>query len=42
MDANEVLRRYAAGVRDFRLEDLKGISLIKANLRGGRSDGGCL
>jgi hypothetical protein len=34
MDANEVLRRYAAGVRDFRLEDLKGISLIKANLRG--------
>jgi uncharacterized protein YjbI with pentapeptide repeats len=34
MDANKVLRRYAAGERDFRLEDLKGISLIKANLRG--------
>jgi hypothetical protein len=24
MDANEVLRQYAAGERDFRLEDLKG------------------
>ena len=34
MDANEVLRRYAAGERDFRELDLRGISLIKANLSG--------
>lgn len=34
MDANEVLRRYAAENRDFRQEDWQGISLIKANLSG--------
>jgi uncharacterized protein YjbI with pentapeptide repeats len=33
MDANEILSRYAAGERNFRQVDLKGISLIKANLR---------
>lgn len=34
MDAKEVLSRYAAGVRDFRQLDLKGISLVRANLSG--------
>lgn len=33
MDANEVLSRYAAGERNFRQADWKGISLTKANLR---------
>lgn len=32
MDANEVLRRYANGERDFRLQDLHGLSFIQANL----------
>jgi uncharacterized protein YjbI with pentapeptide repeats len=34
MDANEVLRRYAAGERNFRQADWRGISLAKANLSG--------
>jgi uncharacterized protein YjbI with pentapeptide repeats len=34
MDANEVLRRYAAGERNFRQADLRGMSLIKVNLTG--------
>ncbi len=34
MDANEVDKRDAAGERSFRLKSLKGISLVKANLRG--------
>ncbi|WP_392534771.1 pentapeptide repeat-containing protein [Nostoc sp. C117] len=34
MDANEVLRRYAAGERNFRQQDWRGISLAKANLSG--------
>lgn len=34
MDANEVLSRYAAGARDFRQADLKGLYLFKANLSG--------
>jgi len=33
MNANEVLKQYAAGKRNFRQADLRGISLIKANLR---------
>ncbi len=33
MDANEVLRRYAAGERNFRQADLRGISLTKACLK---------
>jgi uncharacterized protein YjbI with pentapeptide repeats len=33
MDANEVLKQYAAGKRNFRQADLKEISLSKANLR---------
>jgi uncharacterized protein YjbI with pentapeptide repeats len=33
MDASKVLRRYAVWERNFRLEDLRGISLIKANLK---------
>jgi len=32
MDANEVLRRYSDGKRDFRLQDLKGLSLICVDL----------
>lgn len=32
MDANKVVKRYAAGERNFRNADLIGISLIKANL----------
>jgi uncharacterized protein YjbI with pentapeptide repeats len=34
MDANEVLKRYAAGERNFRQADWRGISLPKANLSG--------
>ncbi len=34
MDANEVLKRYADGERNFRWQDLKGLSLIQANLNG--------
>lgn len=34
MDANEVLKRYAGGGRNFRLEDLKGLSFVRANLNG--------
>jgi uncharacterized protein YjbI with pentapeptide repeats len=33
MDANKVLRKYAAGERNFRPPDSTGVSLIKANLR---------
>lgn len=32
MDANEVVKRYADGKRNFRLTDLKGLNLVKANL----------
>jgi uncharacterized protein YjbI with pentapeptide repeats len=32
MDANDVLKRYAGGQRNFRLQDLKGLSFIQANL----------
>lgn len=32
MDANEVLRRYADGERNFRLQDLQDLSLIRADL----------
>lgn len=34
MDANEVLRRYGNGERDFRLQDLKNLCFIQANLNG--------
>jgi uncharacterized protein YjbI with pentapeptide repeats len=34
MDANEALKRYANGERDFRLQDLKNLSFIQANLNG--------
>lgn len=34
MDAHEVLKRYAKGERNFRLQDLKGLSFIQANLNG--------
>ncbi|WP_245894908.1 pentapeptide repeat-containing protein [Nostoc cycadae] len=34
MDANEVLRRYANGERNFREADWRGISLTNANLSG--------
>ncbi|AFY35852.1 pentapeptide repeat-containing protein [Calothrix sp. PCC 7507] len=33
MDANEVLRRYAAREINFRLANFPGISLIRATLR---------
>lgn len=32
MDAGELLKRYAAGERDFRDANLRGVSLIGANL----------
>ncbi len=32
MDANEVLKRYADGERDFRLQDLKGLNFVQATL----------
>jgi uncharacterized protein YjbI with pentapeptide repeats len=32
MDANEVLKRYANGERNFRSQDLKGLSFVQANL----------
>lgn len=32
MDANKVLRRYSDGERDFRLQDLKDLSLVRADL----------
>lgn len=34
MDANEVLKRCANGERNFRLQDLKNLSFIRANLNG--------
>ncbi|MBD2356082.1 pentapeptide repeat-containing protein [Tolypothrix sp. FACHB-123] len=34
MDAKEVLRRYAAGERNFRQADWRGINLAKAILSG--------
>ena len=34
MQANEVLKRYVAGKRNFRQADLKGISLTKTDLNG--------
>lgn len=34
MDANEVLRLYATGERNFREQDWRGLSFVNANLRG--------
>lgn len=34
MDANQVIERYANGERDFRLQNLKNLSFIHANLSG--------
>jgi uncharacterized protein YjbI with pentapeptide repeats len=34
MDANTILKGYAAGERNFRSQDLKGLKLIKADLHG--------
>jgi len=34
MNANEVLPRYAEGQRNFRSQDLKGLSLVEADLSG--------
>ncbi|HEY9622381.1 MAG TPA: pentapeptide repeat-containing protein [Crinalium sp.] len=34
MDANEVLKRYTDGERNFRLQDLKNLSFVQANLSG--------
>jgi len=34
MEADELLRRYAAGERDFRKVDLSSANLTKANLSG--------
>ena len=34
MDANEVLRRYSDGERDFRLQNLKSLSFSQENLSG--------
>lgn len=40
MDANEVLRRYAVGERNFRQADWRGISLEDSKLEWGRFDWG--
>ncbi|NET53895.1 MAG: pentapeptide repeat-containing protein, partial [Merismopedia sp. SIO2A8] len=34
MEVNEILRRYAAGERDFRGLELREAELINANLQG--------
>ncbi len=32
MDANEIIRRYVTGERNFRLQDLHSLSFVQANL----------